>query len=66
MPVHKTITINSNTNVLIWKIEESFDELSENITLNKRSINRLNSMKSDLHRKGFLSVRQLLKKSRLY
>ncbi|MCD8434096.1 4'-phosphopantetheinyl transferase superfamily protein [Tenacibaculum dicentrarchi] len=63
MPVHKTITINSNTNVLIWKIEESFDELSENITLNKRSINRLNSMKSDLHRKGFLSVRQLLKKA---
>ncbi|MCD8440367.1 4'-phosphopantetheinyl transferase superfamily protein [Tenacibaculum finnmarkense] len=63
MPVHKTITINSNTNVLIWKIEESFDELSENITLNKRSINRLNSMKSDLHRKGFLSVRQLLKQA---
>ncbi|MFZ3563618.1 4'-phosphopantetheinyl transferase family protein [Tenacibaculum finnmarkense] len=63
MPVHKTITINSNTNVLIWKIEESFDKLSENITLNKRSINRLNSMKSDLHRKGFLSVRQLLKQA---
>ncbi|MBE7696428.1 4'-phosphopantetheinyl transferase family protein [Tenacibaculum finnmarkense] len=63
MPVHKTITINSNTNVLIWKIEESFDELSENITLNKRSINRLKSMKSDLHRKGFLSVRQLLKQA---
>ncbi|MBE7652144.1 4'-phosphopantetheinyl transferase family protein [Tenacibaculum finnmarkense] len=63
MPVHKTLTVNSNTNVLIWKIEESFEELSENITLNNRSINRLNSMKSDLHRKGFLSVRQLLKQA---
>ncbi|WP_233885368.1 4'-phosphopantetheinyl transferase family protein [Tenacibaculum piscium] len=61
MPVHKTITVNQNTNVLIWKIEESFEELSENITLNQRSIDRLNSMKSDLHRRGFLSVRQLLK-----
>ncbi|WBX73443.1 4'-phosphopantetheinyl transferase superfamily protein [Tenacibaculum pacificus] len=61
MPVHKTITVNQTTKVLIWKIEESFDELSENITLNKRSTDRLGSMKSDLHRKGFLSVRQLLK-----
>ncbi|MBE7628736.1 4'-phosphopantetheinyl transferase family protein [Tenacibaculum piscium] len=63
MPVHKTITVNQNTNVLIWKIEESFEELSENITLNQRSIDRLNSMKSDLHRRGFLSVRQLLKQA---
>ncbi|MEX6627020.1 4'-phosphopantetheinyl transferase family protein [Tenacibaculum salmonis] len=61
MPVHKTITVNQTTKVLIWKIEESFDELSENITLNQRSTERISNMKSDLHQKGFLSVRQLLK-----
>jgi len=44
----------------VWKIEASFDELSENIKLTERSISRLNYMKSELHRRGFLSIRHLL------
>ncbi|CAM1334094.1 4'-phosphopantetheinyl transferase family protein [Tenacibaculum aestuariivivum] len=61
MPVHKTLTVNETTKVLIWKIEESFEELLNNIQLSKQSNERVSSMKSDLHRRGFLSVRQLLK-----
>ncbi|CAM1369762.1 4-phosphopantetheinyl transferase [Tenacibaculum soleae] len=62
MPVHKTLTVNETTKVLIWKIEESFEYLADGITLTQRSSDRLNNMKSDLHRRGFLSVRHLLNK----
>ena len=60
MPVHKTLTVNKTTKVLIWKIEESFENLSEGIELTQSSKDRVNNMKSDLHRRGFLSVRHLL------
>ena len=60
MPLYKTITVNSATKVLIWKIEESFDTLLKNIELTAENTGRLNSMKSILHQKGFLSIRHLL------
>ena len=61
MPVHKTLTVNETTKVLIWKIEESFDDLSKGIQLTQSNNDRVRKMKSDLHRRGFLSVRHLLK-----
>ena len=60
MPLYKTITVNPSTKVLIWKIEETFEELSDGITLTTHCYNRVNGMKSDLHRRGFMSVRKLL------
>jgi len=60
MALYKTITVNPTTKVLIWKIEESFEELSEGINLTLHSSNRVTKMKSDLHRRGFLSVRHLM------
>jgi len=60
MPLFKTITIDKNTKVLIWKIEESFNTLSKGIILTDKSNLRVNSMKSELHQRGFLSVRHLL------
>ena len=61
MPLFKTIKPNNYTTVYVWKIEESFNELSKDNPLTERSQNRLNSMKSELHQRGFLSVRRLLK-----
>ena len=61
MPLYKTITVNNTTKVLIWKIEESFEELSEGIDLTQNCSDRVQNMKSDLHRRGFMSVRHLLK-----
>jgi phosphopantetheinyl transferase len=61
MALYKTLTISSSTKVFIWKIEESIEELKQGITLTENSSVRLNSMKSDLHQKGFLSIRHLLK-----
>jgi phosphopantetheinyl transferase len=60
MPLYKTITVNAGTKVLIWKIEESFLRLSEGIELTAHCRERVDGMKSDLHRRGFLSVRHLL------
>ena len=61
MPLYKTITVNKTTKVLIWKISESFEELSFGIDLTKSNQNRVDRMKSELHQCGFMSVRHLLK-----
>ncbi|CAL2089944.1 4'-phosphopantetheinyl transferase family protein [Tenacibaculum sp. 190524A02b] len=61
MPLYKTATVTDTTKALIWKIEESFSDLSEGIQLTESSLNRVNGMKSELHQRGFLSVRHLLK-----
>lgn len=61
MPLYKTIVVNQNTTLYVWKIEESFDDLSANIILSTKSEQRLLSMKSQVHQKGFLCIRQLLK-----
>lgn len=63
MPLFKTINPNSETKIFIWKIEESFDELFNNIILNDNSLSRLRKMRSVLHQRGFLSVRHLLKEA---
>lgn len=61
MALYKTVTIDNSTKALIWKIEESFADLSDGIKLSENSQNRLNGMKSEIHQRGFLSVRHLLK-----
>ena len=61
MPLYKSINANDFTKVLIWKIEESLDDLIQVISLTENSQNRLYSMKSELHQRGFVSIRHLLK-----
>lgn len=61
MPLYKTITPNSQTTVKIWKIEESYDQLINPLDLKPESLTRVLGMKSELHQRGFLSVRHLLK-----
>ena len=60
MPLYKTIHHDFNTQILIWKITESFEQLSSEVPLKEKSALRLESMKSELHRRAFLSVRKLL------
>ena len=63
MPLYKTIKPNAHTIIYVWKIEDSFDELANEIALTEKSQQRLLSMKSELHQRGFLSVRHLLKEA---
>ncbi len=60
MPLYKSITPNSQTTVKIWKITESFDDLMKPVTLKPENLKRVLAMKSELHQRGFLSVRHLL------
>lgn len=60
MPFFKSIKIKQNTNLYLWKITESYDWFCENVKLKEISFLRLESMKSESHRKGFLAVRMLL------
>jgi phosphopantetheinyl transferase len=61
MPIYKTIKSSKHTTVIVWKIEESIDELHQGISLTNNSLKRIAGMKSEIHQKGYLSVRHLLK-----
>jgi phosphopantetheinyl transferase len=60
MPLYKVIHFNANTQILIWKITETFQELLEQVILNDSNKKRLDGMKSEMHQRAFLSVRKLL------
>ena len=60
MPLYKTITPNAQTIVKIWKITESYSDLMEKVDLKPVALERVLGMKSELHQRGFLSVRHLL------
>lgn len=61
MPLYKTIKVNNEITIYIWSIEESFEELHQNIIITENIKSRLAQMRSELHQRGFLSVRQLLR-----
>jgi 4'-phosphopantetheinyl transferase EntD len=63
MSLYKIIQINKTTSILIWKIEEDFNELFRQVKLKDISLARLERMKSESHQKGFLSIRHLLKEA---
>ena len=59
MPLYKTITVDEGTKVLIWKIEETLDWLSDGIELTSNCQSRVDGMKSEIHKRGFMSIRHL-------
>ncbi len=63
MPLYKTIHVNELIRILIWDIQETIEELSFQTSLTASSKKRLNSMKSETHQRGFLSIRRLLKET---
>jgi phosphopantetheinyl transferase len=60
MPLFKSILHNSKTEILVWKITETLEQLLLEVILNEKSKARLAGMKSVSHQCGFLSVRKLL------
>lgn len=61
MPLYKTIPLDDNTTIYVWKVTESEADLLADVTLSNNSIQRLQHMKSELHRRGYLSIRHLLR-----
>ena len=60
MPLYKSFSKGTQISVKIWKITETLGELKKGVSLEPRSLKRLLKMKSEVHQKGFLSVRHLL------
>jgi phosphopantetheinyl transferase len=60
MPLYKTITVSKDIAVYIWQITESEEELGQGIVLTPNCQQRMDGMKSELHRRGFLSIRHLM------
>lgn len=60
MPLYNTLTVDSATKVYIWKITEPEIELAKNIALTQHCQVRMDGMRSQMHRRGFLSIRHLM------
>ncbi len=63
MPLYKSEYIGHDTRLLVWKITESLEELTAAVQLKDACISRIGRMKSEQHRRGFLSVRMLLQEA---
>jgi len=60
MPLYRSIKVDDTTQVLVWKVTESFTELFRETPLRDVCLHRLEHMKSEQHQRCFLSVRKLL------
>ncbi len=63
MPLYKKHFFDTNTQILVWEITETFEGLHSEVVLNMKNRTRLESMKSQMHQRGFLSVRKLLQEA---
>ena len=60
MPLYDTITIDDSTRSFLWKIDEDEQWLREHTELTEACEERVSRMRSEIHRKGFISIRHLL------
>ena len=57
--------IEKETEMVIWKINETELELGKGLHLSHEALQRLSKRKSELHRKSYLAILQLLKLLRI-
>ncbi len=55
-----TTILKDDIAVYVWNITETFEDLFDEVYLKDINLIRLNNMKSEIHQRGFLSVRKLL------
>ncbi|MBT8209493.1 MAG: 4'-phosphopantetheinyl transferase superfamily protein [Eudoraea sp.] len=60
MPLYKTLAVNQDIRIYLWKVAEEESELAAPLVLAEYSRIRLQGMKSSLHRRAYLSIRHLL------
>ncbi len=60
MPLYKTIASPPGCAVYIWKVTEPEATLAKGIELNPHCRERYDGMRSEIHRRGFLSIRHLM------
>ncbi|WP_343488132.1 4'-phosphopantetheinyl transferase superfamily protein [Allomuricauda sp. d1] len=60
MPLYKNISATETMKVLIWKVTEPEQILSQKVSLTEHCQSRYDNMKSEMHRRAFLSIRHLM------
>ncbi|MBT8183367.1 MAG: 4'-phosphopantetheinyl transferase superfamily protein [Eudoraea sp.] len=60
MPLYKKISVGPGIRAYIWQVTESEEDLSTGVVLQPNSLLRIAEMRSQLHRRAFLSIRHLL------
>lgn len=63
MPLYKSAIIAPGTQLLIWKITETLEELSDGVLLRDACVVKMDKMQSEQHRKALLSVRRLMQET---
>ena len=62
MPIIEDLTISDDIRLIVWEISESIKDLKTEDLLSEDSLKLLNQRKSEIHKKQFLTIRNILKK----
>lgn len=61
MPIIEDLTISEDIRLIVWEISETINDLKTEDLLSKDSLKLLNQRKSEIHKKQFLAIRNILK-----
>ena len=60
MPIIEDLTISKDIRLIVWEISETINDLKTEDLLSKDSLKLLNQRKSEIHKKQFLAIRNIL------
>ena len=61
MPIIEDLTISEDIRLIVWEISETINDLMTEVMLSEDSLKLLNQRKSEIHKKQFLAIRNILK-----
>ena len=61
MPIIEDLTISEDIRLIVWEISETINDLKTEDLLSKDSLKLLNQRKSEIHKKQFFAIRNILK-----
>ena len=61
MPIIEDLTISEDIRLIVWEILETINDLKTEDLLSEDSLKSLNQRKSEIHKKQFLAIRNILK-----
>lgn len=60
MPIIEDLKLSENSRLIIWEISETINELKTKVLLSENSLKLLNQRKSEIQKKQFLAIRNIL------
>ncbi len=61
MPIIEDLTLSADNRLIIWEISETINDLKTELLLSEDSLKLLDQRKSEIHKKQFLAIRNILK-----